>query len=52
MRTKRAFQIKSIALFIIFKKLSMKQITEIFLEGENPTLICIKIATLPCQRLQ
>ena len=30
-------------LFIIFKDLSMKQITQIILEGENPTLKYIYI---------
>ena len=30
---------KSKAFFIIFKELSMKQTTEIFSEGEGPTLI-------------
>ena len=29
---------KKKAFFIIFKGLSMKQITQIFLEGESPTL--------------
>ena len=38
LRTKRAFKVKSKAIFIIFKELSIKQITQIFLEGERPTL--------------
>ena len=33
---------KSKACFIVFKGLSMKQITEIFLEGESPTLRNVK----------
>ena len=36
LRKKRAFKMKK--LLIIFKGLSMKQITRIFLEGEVPTL--------------
>ena len=38
LRTKRAFKIKQQAFFITFKKLSLKQIKQIFLEGESPTL--------------
>ena len=34
----RVFKIKQKAFFNIFKRLSIKQITQIFLEGENPTL--------------
>ena len=34
------------AFFIIFKGLSMKQITQLFLEGESPTLICILYYTV------
>ena len=35
---KRAFKMELKAFFITFKGFSMKQITHIFLEGENPTL--------------
>ena len=35
---KRAFKMKQKVSFIIFKGLSIKQITQIFLEGENLTL--------------
>ena len=35
---KRAFKLRSKAFFIIFKRLSIKQIAQIFLEGEGPTL--------------
>ena len=35
-------EIKSI--FIIFKGLSLKQIKQVFLEGEGPTLICFYIS--------
>ena len=38
LRTERVFKIKQKAFFNIFKRLSIKQITQIFLEGENPTL--------------
>ena len=38
LRTKRAFRMKLKTFFIIFKELSIKQITQIFLEGESPTL--------------
>ena len=38
LRTKRAFKMKGKAFFIIFKGLSMKQITQFFLEGEGLTL--------------
>ena len=38
LRTKRAFKMKSKTSFIIFKGLSIKQITQNFLEGESPTL--------------
>ena len=34
----RAFKMKQKAFFTIFKGLSMKQITQFFLEGESPTL--------------
>ena len=34
------------AFFILFKGLSMKQITQLFLEGESPTLICILYYTV------
>ena len=37
LRTKKAFKMKQKAFFIIFKALSMKQIT-VFLKGESPTL--------------
>ena len=37
----KAFKIKQKAFFIIFKGLSVKQITQFFLEGESPTLILI-----------
>ena len=36
---KRAFKMKLTAFFIIFKGPSLKQIKQIFLEGESPTLI-------------
>ena len=39
MRTKRAFKMKQKAFFINFKGLSVKQIAQIFSEGESPTLI-------------
>ena len=39
LKTKRAFKTKLKAFVIIFKELSMKQIT-IFLEVESPTLTC------------
>ena len=32
---------KQKAFFIIFKRLSVKQITQIFLEGDSPTFILI-----------
>ena len=35
---KRVFKVKQKAVFIVFKGLSMKQMTHIFLEGESPTL--------------
>ena len=35
---KRAFKTKQKALFITFKGLSIKQITQFFLEGESSTL--------------
>ena len=38
---KRAFKTKQKALFITFKGLSTKQITQFFLEGESPTLKCL-----------
>ena len=38
LRTKRALKIKQKAFFIIFKGLSVKQIKQFFLEGENLTL--------------
>ena len=38
LRTKWAFKMKKNAFFIIFKGLSVKQITQIVLEGESPTL--------------
>ena len=34
------------AFFIIFKGLPMKEITQLFLEGESPTLICILYYTV------
>ena len=34
----RAFKMKQKEFFIILKGLSLKQIKQIFLEGENPTL--------------
>ena len=37
-KKKKAFRIKSKAFFMIFKGLSMKQITQFFLEGESLTL--------------
>ena len=37
LRTKAAFKMKSKTFFIIFKGLSMKQITQTFLKGESPT---------------
>ena len=39
---KRAFKVKLKTFFIIFKGLSMKQTTQIFLEGEGPTLNILK----------
>ena len=42
LRTKRAFNVKYKAFFIIFKKLSLKQIKKLFRIGESPTLtICL-----------
>ena len=38
LRTKKAFNIKLKTFFINFKGLSIEQITQIFLEGEIPTL--------------
>ena len=38
-KKKKAFRIKSKAFFMIFKGLSMKQITQFFLEGERSTLV-------------
>ena len=38
LRTKRVFKMKKKPFFIIFKGLSMKQKTQIFSEGESPTL--------------
>ena len=38
MRRKRSFKTKQKAFFIIFKGLSLKQVKQILLEGENPTL--------------
>ena len=35
---KRTFKMKEKAFFIIFERLSLKQIIKIFLEGESPTL--------------
>ena len=35
----RAFNMKKKVFFIIFKGISMKQIRQIFLEGESPALI-------------
>ena len=35
---KRAFKKEQKEFFIIFKRLSMKQTTQFFLEGESPTL--------------
>ena len=37
-RTKRAFNVKKKAFFIVFKDLSLKEIKQIFLEGKSPTL--------------
>ena len=37
-RTKRAFKMKWKVFLIIFKGLSMKQLTQNFLEGESPNL--------------
>ena len=48
----RTFKMKSKAFFINFKRILLKQITKIFLEGESPTLSWIKIATLSNQGLQ
>ena len=36
---KRAFKMKQKVFFIIFNGLSMKQVTQMFLESESPTLI-------------
>ena len=41
MRAERAFKKKKKTFFIIFKGLSMKQTTQIFLEVESPSLILI-----------
>ena len=38
LRTKRAFKAKWKAFFIIFKRLSLKQITQFLLHGKSPTL--------------
>ena len=46
LRTKRAFKINQNAFFIIFKGLLMKQISQIFLESEIPTLIRFKKCNL------
>ena len=37
-KTKRAFKMKQKVFFIIFKRLSSKQIKQTFLEGEGATL--------------
>ena len=37
-RTKRAFNMKYEAFFIIFNELSLKQIKQFFFEGKSPTL--------------
>ena len=42
MRTERAFKTKLKVFFIIFTGLSLKQIKQTFLEGETPTLSCLK----------
>ena len=49
LRTKRAFQMKQKAFFIIFKGFSIKQIKQVFLEGESPTLkkTCFSNCLLP-----
>ena len=44
---KRAFKMKQKTLFIIFNGISLKQIKQIFLEGESPNLssfqhICLR----------
>ena len=38
LRIERAFKMKKKAFFIIYEGLSLKQIKQIFLEGESPTL--------------
>ena len=38
LRTKIAFKMKQKAFFIILKRISLKQIKQIYSEGENPTL--------------
>ena len=43
-RTKRAFKLRQKAFFIIFKGISIKQIKQMFLEGETPTLGRINLA--------
>ena len=40
LRMEKAFKMKKNIFFIIFNGLSMKQITQIFLEGESLTLKC------------
>ena len=42
LRAKRAIKMKEKAFFIIFKRLSINQITQTFLEGEGPTLALLK----------
>ena len=34
---KRAFKMKSKSFFIVFKRFSLKQIKQFFLDGESPT---------------
>ena len=46
---KRAFKMKYKAFFIIFQALSMKQITQFFLESDSPTLTCF-VPTLLFQK--
>ena len=38
MRTKRVFELKQKTCFIIFKEISLKQVKQIFWEGESPNL--------------
>ena len=41
MRTKKTIKMKQKIFFIIFKRLSLKQIKQFYLEGESPTLIFV-----------